>query len=206
MNPLLIRRREMLQARQHYDAEIQYLRSDGSGQYINTLIPYDSTMVIDARIRRRTPTSGGYFFGLVAGFGGVIYRWGINRGANAQIKPHFGTVTNVTASFSLNVWHNVWCDYNTLVVDTTTTTTTASPFNPQTPVPLYLYARDNSGSYAETFAECDIATFKIEKGGAVVRDFIPVRVGTVGYMYDRVSGQLFGNAGTGAFVLGPDVQ
>jgi hypothetical protein len=23
-------------------------------------------------------------------------------------------------------------------------------------------------------------------------------------MYDRVSGQLFGNAGTGAFVVGPD--
>ena len=43
---------------------------------------------------------------------------------------------------------------------------------------------------------------------ALERDFIPVRVGSganaVGYMYDRVSGQLFGNAGTGAFVIGPD--
>ena len=37
-------------------------------------------------------------------------------------------------------------------------------------------------------------------------DLIPVRIGTVGYMYDRVSGQLFGNMGTGDFVLGPDVQ
>ena len=36
-------------------------------------------------------------------------------------------------------------------------------------------------------------------------DIIPVRIGNVGYMYDRVSGQLFGNAGTGSFVLGPDV-
>ena len=35
-------------------------------------------------------------------------------------------------------------------------------------------------------------------------DGIPVRVGTVGYLYDRVSGQLFGNAGTGDFVIGPD--
>ena len=33
---------------------------------------------------------------------------------------------------------------------------------------------------------------------------IPVRVGQVGYLYDKVSGQLFGNAGTGDFVLGPD--
>lgn len=36
-------------------------------------------------------------------------------------------------------------------------------------------------------------------------DGIPVRVGNVGYMYDRISGQLFGNANTrGAFVIGPD--
>ena len=42
------------------------------------------------------------------------------------------------------------------------------------------------------------------KNGLTVRDFIPVRVGDVGYMYDRVSGDLFGNAGTGAFIIGPD--
>jgi hypothetical protein len=36
-------------------------------------------------------------------------------------------------------------------------------------------------------------------------DLIPVRVGNIGYMYDRVSGQLFGNAGTGEFVLGSDI-
>ena len=39
-------------------------------------------------------------------------------------------------------------------------------------------------------------------GGDV--DLIPVRVGQVGYMYDKVSGQLFGNVGTGDFGLGPD--
>jgi hypothetical protein len=33
---------------------------------------------------------------------------------------------------------------------------------------------------------------------------IPVRIGTTGYMYDRVSGQLFGNAGTDDFILGND--
>jgi hypothetical protein len=38
----------------------------------------------------------------------------------------------------------------------------------------------------------------------LVRDFIPVRVGTTGYMYDKVSGQLFGNSGTGEFILGAD--
>jgi hypothetical protein len=44
----------------------------------------------------------------------------------------------------------------------------------------------------------------VSLGGNLVRDFIPVRVGNVGYMYDKVSGQLFGNSGTGDFVLGQD--
>lgn len=51
-----------------------------------------------------------------------------------------------------------------------------------------------------------IWSYKLTKSGSVVFDAIPVRVGTVGYMYDRVSGQLFGNLGTGDFILGPDVQ
>lgn len=37
-----------------------------------------------------------------------------------------------------------------------------------------------------------------------VMDLIPVRVGTTGYMYDKVSGTLFGNSGTGNFILGND--
>jgi hypothetical protein len=43
-----------------------------------------------------------------------------------------------------------------------------------------------------------------DAAGNILFDFIPVRKGTVGYMYDRVSGKLFGNAGSGDFVLGPD--
>ena len=47
---------------------------------------------------------------------------------------------------------------------------------------------------------------KIYNGSTLIRDMIPVRVGSVGYMYDRVSGRLFGNAGTGNFILGQDVN
>ena len=43
-----------------------------------------------------------------------------------------------------------------------------------------------------------------DANGTLVRDFVPVRKGTVGYLYDRVTRKLFGNAGTGDFVLGPD--
>lgn len=54
-----------------------------------------------------------------------------------------------------------------------------------------------------------VRSLKISDGGALVRDMIPVRFTneqgqSEGAMYDRVSGQLFGNQGTGAFVIGPD--
>lgn len=46
--------------------------------------------------------------------------------------------------------------------------------------------------------------------GVVVRDYVPVRIGegesAVGLMYDRVSGELFGNDGTGYFIVGPDKE
>jgi hypothetical protein len=73
------------------------------------------------------------------------------------------------------------------------------------PFPLYLFAANVSDtasfmSYGKRIYGC-----KITEGSEVVADFIPVRKGTVGYLYDRVSGKLFGNDGTGDFVLGPDV-
>ena len=46
----------------------------------------------------------------------------------------------------------------------------------------------------------------VRRSGNVIHDFIPVRIGTTGYMYDTISGELFGNAGTGDFTLGPDIN
>lgn len=37
-------------------------------------------------------------------------------------------------------------------------------------------------------------------------NFIPVRIGQVGYMYDTIHKVLYGNAGTGAFTLGSDID
>ena len=72
---------------------------------------------------------------------------------------------------------------------------------------LYLFA---TNGYAPSYGASNSRIYKCEirQGGALVRGFQPVRVGTganaVGYLYDRVSGALFGNAGSGALVVGPD--
>lgn len=54
-------------------------------------------------------------------------------------------------------------------------------------------------------AEMKLYYCKIYDNDVITRDIIPVRVGSIGYMYDRVSHKLFGNKGTGNFILGPDV-
>lgn len=52
--------------------------------------------------------------------------------------------------------------------------------------------------------KCRLKSVKIIIDDVLRFDAIPVRVGQVGYMYDKVSKQLFGNAGTGKFILGAD--
>lgn len=61
------------------------------------------------------------------------------------------------------------------------------------------------GNNLDDLASIRMWNFSIVHGNTLVRDYIPVRVGQVGYMYDRVSGELFGNVGTGSFILGNDV-
>ena len=64
------------------------------------------------------------------------------------------------------------------------------------------FCNESSDFYEHFLGE--IYACQIYEGDTLVRDFIPVRKGTTGYMYDKVSGNLFGNSGTGDFVLGND--
>lgn len=69
------------------------------------------------------------------------------------------------------------------------------------PYPIRLF-----GYNSVNRAYCKIYNFILRENNKSVLDMIPVRVGGEGFMYDRVSGKLFGNAGTGRFILGPDIN
>ena len=71
---------------------------------------------------------------------------------------------------------------------------------------LYIFAVDDFSGLAAWFSAARLYGFKITRSGIPICDYIPVRKGSIGYLYDRASGQLFGNAGTGAFILGPDIK
>lgn len=74
---------------------------------------------------------------------------------------------------------------------------------------LYAFAINRNG--VDNFhSKARINYLQIYIGGVLVRDFVSVRFTnelgqSEGAMYDRVSGQLFRNAGTGAFGFGTDI-
>lgn len=55
-------------------------------------------------------------------------------------------------------------------------------------------------------AQCQLKlhSLSIKKNGILVKDYIPVRVGSIGYLYDKVSKSLVASDGPGNFILGPD--
>ena len=69
--------------------------------------------------------------------------------------------------------------------------------------PMYIFDfNPNDSSNRKTKAR--LYFFKIYIDDILLRDLIPIRIGTIGYLYDKISNKIFGNLGTGNFVLGPD--
>lgn len=87
---------------------------------------------------------------------------------------------------------------NEISVDGSKVVTSAIDGNFTTSNTLLLFSGHVQG-FAPS-ANVSIYYFKVE--GKL--NLVPIRINTTGYMFDKVSGTLFGNAGTGSFILGPD--
>ena len=207
-----------------YDAEIEYLEKNGAN-YIDTGIYGNQPISVKLRmlsavstyyqcvigcLHTNNPSTNRFAPVIISStkiVGVTYYSTASSGGKNVStamsnaipFEVHSSLVPNAQtsmvkldteATFTSKTWtdsHNVAAGYN-----------------------MYLFAANNQGtpqSYMNNGGRiyfCQI--FSDDSWTTMVRDFIPVRVGTVGYMYDRISGQLFGNQGTGDFVLGPDIQ
>lgn len=213
MQMLLARRRMMMPqgGGMPYDSKVEYIGSSGT-QYIDTGI-YTGDHIFDVQIRVQPYNAASVNSVLCVTYNDISQRvWLLDYQGNtyrvANIKGSWNF--NSTAHLPLDV--GTFSDIETQLSKSQTSITiggtTATSSNSVDTIPstltYYLFARNASGT-ATSFSTCDIAYCKIYQDGTLVRDFIPVRVGQVGYMYDRVSGQLFGNLGTGDFTLGADV-
>ena len=196
---LELRRREMMGKSKPYDAEIEYLRGTGT-QYIDTNVYGDkeTAMEVDFISLEYRSGNNGVFGSRIAG-------------GNTNSLSIFTSATNTNQRFGSQVFpyaflkdvrYRVRLDKNGIYNNDITLRAWQQIDDFTTPSTLFLFSVSTQG-----FALFNgyIYSAKIWQSGNLIFDFIPVRVGQVGYMYDKVSGQLFGNAGTGSFILGNDI-
>lgn len=189
-----------------YDAEIEYLESTGT-QYIDTgvdvnfsanILEQISTLAFSVtNVRQLNGTNG----------------WGYWGTTNKNYFECPGTTTSTTvgtdfhsvdyiiskSSNNPNTPHTVMYVDDNKIVDRTFGELVGYEYR------VFIFAiGGRGGAAAQFFCREKLKSYQILIDNVVVRDYIPVRVGQVGYLYDKVSGQLFGNSGTGSFILGPD--
>jgi hypothetical protein len=186
-----------------YDAEVEYL-TGGSGAYINTGINIVPGIGFECAVRKGKGSDARHI--------GNIGNWGVNtflfygdgNPAAMRVAEHQKYLNKVFNDFTV-------CSFSgsTFRVDSLSVTV-GTPVNG--PGVLIFDSRAEKTS--------SLSYVKLYTSGVLVRDYIPVRVGSganaVGCLYDRLGtgGQnpdgsarndgLYFNQGTGAFVIGPD--
>lgn len=195
-----------------FDAEVEYLEGgtvNGGVAFIDTGYTPNSSTRIEATA---APLTGSSYSGRFGNRSRVTFGAYQNTAYVAQ-GDHYYPGAIVYGRFYSFI--NDIPNRDVTVVDVGSKSTSAvSNWYPQL-YPLYLFVSNVSplssgivitGHHIDSnsIGGMRISSCRIYDNNILVRDYISVRKGTVGYMYDRVSGQLFGNVGTGAFDVGPD--
>jgi hypothetical protein len=182
--------------------EIRYLVSTGT-QYIETGIVPDSSTGIHTFVLCDNNTDS-YFVGLRDTSENT--RWCIGH-LSAGFYYGYGSAQkkNRLSGTAAELWLNYMNNKKFISSFNDSSKNVDLPTLPFTPVHnIRLFGSAGiSASYSKWSGRIYYA--QISQGSDLIMDLIPVRVGQVGYMYDKVSGNLFGNSGTGSFTLGPDV-
>lgn len=213
---LLKRRRALLGSiptPKPYDAQVEYV--DGNGTFVDTLFTLG-----DHRIVAETQFSNGY-----ANNASLFGIWNYRTQSNLSVtlynnKFYFGTgpysEKNVAPAQPFDTgWHTYTLSgMGLLQVDQDVLYNTAnSPVISNTTAFIFArhaisaYGTENPNQYAKCPAGFRCRSFKIydNTNDALVFDGIPVRIGTVGYIYDQISGQVFGGANGIDLVPGNDI-
>lgn len=191
-----------------YDSEVEWLGSD-SNAYINTGISGNNYYLrITGHFIYTTHVNYGAIYGNYVSDSSNATRLILAQSSNAAIV-NMNTVCNTNGSTQvtcpINTKHFFLSNYNHVIIDSSVTTVSNKKGGTANSGNICLFNRNLTNIVSRNIG-LKIYDFQIYDNGVLVRDFIPVRVSQVGYMYDKVSGTLFGNEGTGSFTFGNDVQ
>ena len=197
-----------------YDAEVEYLESTGT-QYIDTGVIFTPTSAVAMRIAYThisTSDTDAQHNGFTKGSDSGNFR--IIFGQNSEHNHIYAAALTkyITADTALHTFA-VDLVSRTARIDTSSSSISGSLTGGFTRS-FYIFARNTDG-VANLFCHERVYAATFLENGVLVRDFIPVRVGSgssaVGCLYDRANptggplgNGLYPNAGTGAFVIGPD--
>lgn len=200
----IIDRRRVMGGKLPYDAEIEYLKGDGHAYLILPFVGHsDSTtfeveFIVSNEINVSligSRASGSFRFCWALAPTGTWVQVGYGSFDNVFVSTANGDTMIIKTTIEGNE-----LVYSVTNVTTNTTKTFAYSLSRFT-VLEYIYLFWSS---ALDISKNAIKRCVIKDSGITLIDCKSVRVGNVGYMYDKVSGQLFANAGRGAFILGPD--
>lgn len=209
------RRRMMTEVHQPpYDSKIEFLESTGE-QYIDTgIIPDNDTGIqIVYYTSRYNYLNENDFFIVGLRNNTSNTRWCIGKSGTEKVAFYYGYgIYNHAPNqnrydnkyiISLNYKNNKLFEVKDVAANNQTQQRTLSnlPFTPQYNIRLFGGAGVDANY---TKASGRLFSVIISQGDKIIMNLIPVRVGNTGYMYDKISKQLFGNNGTGSFVLGAD--
>lgn len=191
--------------------KVEYLESTGT-QYIDTLLGINLGQEIHAVMmssgNEYRPNGSQAFFGQASTFkSNAVECWSHNTyfafDFGTQYSDNNGSMTLKT-KYEIIYKNKAWVVKNEDgTINCTKDYSSESSFTP--PYTMVIFG-NHRASVGVTQYPTRCYSFKIlDENGNYLMDMIPVRAGQIGYMYDKVTGRLFGNAGTGNFVLGPDI-
>ena len=194
-----------------YDAEVDYL--DGTGtQYSDTY--FKGSDVLDFEIDALVSSGGDRTFF------GARYTWGGDHSriytlvARSYGRFAFGLngAWNKCPELGIVEGNRFWAKKtgNTVIMSNgVSIEVNSEKFETPYEIELFAMSTVTQKRHGQEPLIGRIYSVSFSTYGTNIGDFIPVRFTnelgeTEGAMFDRVSGQLFRNAGTGAFIIGPD--
>jgi len=182
-----------------YDAEIEYIEGSGT-QWIDTLITPDSNTKIQVKLMNKE-VSGNVILGYYIDSDTSDYRL-FNYNNKIYFDVYSQRVTGVADSLRAGFVYNFELGNNyvkNLDTGTTLLSGTVITFTGLSTI------RINNALGINNNSKNRIYYLKLYNGDNVVRDFIPVRIGQTGALYDKISKRLFENSGSGSFICGNDL-
>lgn len=188
--------------------KVEYLQSD-SNAFIDTGLSLDDDNVdIYVEFEWNSYTQYGAVYGNYVSTPTNTNCYRLLLNSSTQFLNSHNTLSNETGNgyfnCDINNIHKLFISKNSFILDNISIPRTGVAKGETNTSNIALFNRSVMEPISRNI-DLKVYAFTVLKEGVKLLNFIPVVVDGVGYMYDTVSKKLFGNVGTGNFVIGPEI-